>query len=65
MTFIIGKWSIKFKPEDLFVITPFFDYLECVIKKHITLNAFILGSPFFKKHTVVFDKEKKQIGIFN
>ena len=65
VTFIIGKWSIKFKPEDLFVVTPFFDYLECVIKKHITLNAFILGSPFFKKHTVVFDKEKKQIGIFN
>lgn len=66
VTFVIGKWSIKFKPEDLFVAGQFFDdYLEFVIKKHITLNAFILGSPFFKKHIVVFDKEKKQIGIFN
>lgn len=65
INYIIGKWTVKFKPKELFRFNDFYGQQEFVIKKHITLNTFIFGTPFFHSRNVIFDKENKQIGIYS
>ena len=60
--FMIGKWSVSFTYDDIMRKTEY-NTVECVIKKHNTLNTFIFGYPLFKKYIVIFDKMSSRIGL--
>ena len=62
INFMIGKWSISFTYEDIMHRTEY-NTMECLIKKHHSLNAFIFGYPLFQKYTVIFDKMSSRIGL--
>jgi hypothetical protein len=61
VNYILGKWSLKFEPKDLFV--PYEGRLRFGIYGHKGKNVYLLGSYFFKKYIVVFNKQDKHIGL--
>ena len=60
INYIIGKYSVKFKGEDLFKIDG--SVYKSIIAKHTTLDTFIFGYDFFTKFNVFFNRKNDYIG---
>lgn len=61
VSYIIGKWSLKFEAKDLFNLIGD-NQLRFGIYGHKGKDFFLLGYYLFKKYIVVFDKYKKKNG---
>ena len=62
VSYIIGKWSLKFEAKDLFNVIG--DKLRFGIYGHKGKQLFLLGYYLFRKYIVVFDKYKKKMGVY-
>lgn len=58
---MIGKWSIKLGPKLLF--KEGFGNFYFLIVGHHQIKTFLIGYNLMKEFTLVFDKERKEIGI--
>ena len=63
VSYIIGKWSLKFEAKDLFNLIGD-NQLRFGIYGHKGKDFFLLGYYLFKKYIVVFDKYKKKMGVY-
>lgn len=63
VSYIIGKWSLKFDAKDLFNLVGD-NQLRFGIYGHKGKDFFLLGYYLFKKYIVVFDKYKKKMGVY-
>lgn len=62
VSYILGSWSLKFQPKDLF--SPFNGKIRFGIFGHKGKQVFLLGYYLFKKYLVVFDKAKNKMGVY-
>ena len=60
INYIVGKYSIKFKGEDLFNLND--SVYRSIIAKHSSLDTFIFGYDFFTKYNVYFNRKNDYIG---
>lgn len=60
INYIIGKYTIKFKGEDLFRYNA--GSFTSTIAKHSSLDTFVFGYDFFDKFNVYFNKKEQYVG---
>lgn len=63
VAFVIGKWSIKLTPNDLFEYNSNKAEYAFAIKHDQTANRFIIGVPLYKSYTIIFNQSSKQIQL--
>lgn len=65
LTFVFDGFGYEIKSEDLFVKINDDTYISLIRFRNEKNNIWTMGFPFFKKYDILFDYEKKRVGIKN